>query len=274
MPLKASESFYYNPSPAYLLSPCTRTRLGDPSPISLASAVRGPFARAPALALELARAGQLQLQLTHPHSHMHAGAHVHVHTNRHHTHAHARTRTRTTHARFWRTYMHLHPHSRSHVQVSPSSSSRTRTRTCTWARTCTCTRTDTTDPTTDPHAAEDPPIPPHAGHARTLWVGGGAGAIVGRVHTSPSSRKARHDHELDGLKFGNSNWQIAAEQKSARTMANRVEIQAVDRSYLARTGWRGLYACRDKRWALQARQVKHLRIRPWRQKNGPLSPLN
>jgi hypothetical protein len=99
--------------------------------------------------------------------------------------------------------MHLHSHSRSHVQVSPTSSSRTRTRTCTRARTCTCTRTDT-NPTTDPHAAEDPPIPPHTGHARTfaLDVGrGGSGAIVGRVRTSPSSRKARHDHELDWLKF-------------------------------------------------------------------------
>ena len=34
-----------------------------------------------------------------------------------------------------------------------------------------------------------------------LWVGEGSGAIVGRVRTSPSSRKARHDHELDWLKF-------------------------------------------------------------------------
>jgi hypothetical protein len=141
VPLKASESFYYNPSPAYLLSPCTRTRLGDPSPISLASAVRGPFARAPALALELARAGQLQLQLTHPHSHMHAGAHVHVHTNRHHRPHHGPARSR-----------------------GPSN--------------------------------------PAARRSCSHSVGrGGAGAIVGRVHTSPSSRKARHDHELDWLKF-------------------------------------------------------------------------
>ena len=42
--------------------------ISDPSPISLASCrIRGPFARAPALALVLVRAGQLQLQLLAPH---------------------------------------------------------------------------------------------------------------------------------------------------------------------------------------------------------------
>ena len=197
MPLKASESFYYNPSPAYLLSPCTRTRLGDPSPISLASAVRGPFARAPALALELARAGQLQLQLTHPHSHMHAGAHVHVHTNRHHTHAHARTRTRpifahlhapalalafarTGQSQLQLTHPHSHMHVGAHVHVHTNRHHR-------------------------PHhgpARSRGPSNPAARRSCSHSVGrGGAGAIVGRVHTSPSSRQARHDHELDWLKF-------------------------------------------------------------------------
>ena len=62
----ASGSFNYNSTPLAYLSLRIHGRdweISDPSPISLASAVRGPFARAPALVLALVRAGQLQLQL-------------------------------------------------------------------------------------------------------------------------------------------------------------------------------------------------------------------
>jgi hypothetical protein len=80
VPLQASGSFNYNSTPLAYLSFRIHGRdweISDPSPISLASAVRGPFARAPALVLALVRKGQLQLQLLLAHSrsrsHMHAG---------------------------------------------------------------------------------------------------------------------------------------------------------------------------------------------------------